>query len=44
MKKNYVLENMKHFKINKQFEQAIPFIINQLIRKEERTELIKQFT
>ena len=36
---------MKRFKRNKQFEQAtISFIINQLITKEERTELMKQFT
>ena len=39
------LDNMKRFKRNKQFEQAtISFIINQLITKEERTELMKQFT
>ena len=39
------LDNMKRFKRNKQFEQAtISFIINQLITKEERAELMKQFT
>ena len=39
------LENMKRFKRNKQFEQAtISFIINQLITKDERNELMKQFT
>ena len=39
------LDNMKRFKRNKQFEQAtISFIVNQLITKEERTELMKQFT
>ena len=39
------LDNMKIFKINKQFEQAtISFIVNQLITKEERTELMRQFT
>ena len=39
------LDNMKHFKRNKQFEQAtISFIVNQLITKEERAELMKQFT
>ena len=39
------LDNMKRFKRNKQFEQAtISFIINQLITKEERNELMKQFT
>ena len=38
------LENMKHFKKNKRFEQAtINFIINQLITKEERADLEKQF-
>ena len=38
------LENMKHFKKNKTFEQAtINFIINQLITKEERADLEKQF-
>ena len=38
------LDNMKRFKRNKQFEQAtISFIINQLITKEERNELMKQF-
>lgn len=38
------LENMKRFKRNKQFEQAtISFIVNQLITKEERNELMKQF-
>ena len=39
------LDNMKRFKRNKQFEQAtISFIINQLITKEERNELMKTFT
>ena len=39
------LDNMKRFKRNKQFEQAtISFIVNQLITKEERTELMRQFT
>lgn len=39
------LSNMKRFKRNKQFEQAtISFIVNQLITKEERAELMKQFT
>ena len=38
------LENMKRFKRNKQIEQAtISFIVNQLVTKEERTELMKQF-
>ena len=38
------LENMKRFKRNKQFEQAtISFIVNQLITKEERSDLMKQF-
>ena len=38
------LENMKRFKRNKQFEQAtISFIVNQLITKEERGDLMKQF-
>ena len=38
------LENMKHFKKNKRFEQAtINYIINQLITKEERADLEKQF-
>lgn len=37
-------ENMKRFKINKKFEHAtIGFIINQLISKEDRAELLKQF-
>lgn len=35
---------MKRFKRNRQFEQAtISFIVNQLITKEERSELMKQF-
>ena len=38
------LENMKRFKRNKQFEQAtISFIVNQLITKDERNELMKTF-
>ena len=38
------LENMKRFKRDKQFEQAtISFIINQVITKEEQSELRKQF-
>ena len=38
------LDNMKKFKCNKQFEQAtISFIVNQLITKEEQTELRKVF-
>lgn len=38
------LMNMKRFKRNRQFEQAtISFIVNQLITKEERSELMKQF-
>ena len=39
-----VLNNMKKFKKNKKFEQAtISFIINQLVLKEERKDLEKQF-
>ena len=39
-----VLSNMKKFKKNKKFEQAtISFIINQLVLKEERKDLEKQF-
>ena len=39
------LDNMKRFKRNKQFEQAtISFIVNQLITKDERNELMKTFT
>ena len=39
-----VLKNMKKFKKNKKFEQAtISFIINQLVLKEERKDLEKQF-
>lgn len=38
------LDNMKRFKRNRKFEQAtISFIINQLISKDERNELQKQF-
>ena len=38
------LENMKKFKCNKQFEQAtIGFIVNQLITKEEQSDLRKVF-
>jgi len=38
------LENMKRFKRDKQFEQAtISFIVNQVITKEEQSELRKQF-
>ena len=37
-------ENMKRFKRNKKFEHAtIGFIINQLIAKEDRSDLLKQF-
>ena len=37
-------ENMKRFKRNKKFEHAtIGFIINQLISKEDRADLMKQF-
>ena len=37
-------ENMKKYKRNKKFEQAtIGFIINQLISKEDRADLLKQF-
>lgn len=39
-----VLSNMKRFKQNKKLEQAtVGFIINQLVSKEERNELAKQF-
>ena len=39
-----VLSNMKKFKKNRQLEKAtIAFIINQLVQKEERSELEKQF-
>ena len=39
-----VLNNMKKFKKNKKFEKAtISFIINQLVLKEERNDLEKQF-
>ena len=39
------INNMKRFKRNKQFEQAtISFIVNQLVTKEERAELVRQFT
>ena len=39
-----VLSNMKKFKKNRQFEKAtISFIINQLILKDERADLEKQF-
>ena len=38
------LENMKRFKRNKKFEHAtIGFIINQLVSKEDRADLLKQF-
>ena len=44
MAKN-VLGNMKKFKRDRKLEQAtIGFIVNQLISKEERNELMKQFT
>ena len=37
-------ENMKRFKRNKKFEHAtIGFIINQLVSKEDRADLLKQF-
>ena len=43
MAKN-VLSNMKRFKKNRKLEQAtVSFIINQLLSKDERTELLKQF-
>ena len=39
-----LLKNMKKFKKNRQFEKAtIAFIINQLVLKDERSELEKQF-
>ena len=39
-----VLKNMKKFKKNRKFEKAtIAFIINQLVLKDERNELEKQF-
>lgn len=38
------VENMKKFKTNRKLEQAtISFIVNQLITKEERNELLSQF-
>lgn len=43
MAKN-VLSNMKKFKKNRKLEQAtVGFIVNQLVSKEERKELMKQF-
>ena len=43
MAKN-VIQNMKKFKKNRRLEQAtVGFIINQLVSKEERNELAKQF-
>ena len=39
-----VIQNMKKFKKNRKLEQAtVGFIINQLVSKEERNELAKQF-
>jgi calcium-dependent protein kinase len=38
------VKNMKQFKANRKLEQAtISFIVNQLITKEERNELLTQF-